>query len=149
MHFFPYDPRRARWALVGCAVVCVVLGAWTLASARQTADVGAWARLGLLMGLLGAFGYVLFRIRPRPGWGVKVEPLGFTFQRPLSGDEVHLVWSQIAEVRRDGRRREKLLILVRPEGRVLLQRHLFASAEVFEALTRALEAKMPPARYDA
>lgn len=149
MSFYPYNPVRLRWGLILGAAACVVLAAWALASARESGDIGAWARLGVLFGLLGAFAYVAWRIRPRENWGVRIEPLGMAFNRPLTGDEVQLVWSQISELRRDGKRGERLLILVRPEGRVLLNRHLFASNEVFEKLMQSLEERMPRRPLDA
>lgn len=138
-----------RFGLFLCAVACVALAAWALSEARAGEDVGAWARLGLAVGLLGAFAYVSLRIRPREGWGVRVEPLVISVSRPISaGEPLEIPWSQVSEVRLDGRRKEKLLIRVKPEGRILLARHLFASRAEFDELARTLETRAP-ATHDA
>lgn len=144
--FFPYNPRLLRIALFLCSVASVALAAGTLASARASGELTDWARLGVAVGLLTAFTWVFFRVWPREGWGVRVEPLGVTVARPLTrGPPLELVWSQVIEVRRDGRRSERILIRLRPEGRVLLGRHLFASRAEFDKLSSELEAKAPRA----
>ena len=136
--FFPYNPRILRLALLACSIAAVALAAWALAAARVNGELTAWARLGVALGLLGAFAWILYQVRPRAEWGVKVDPLGLTAARPLSGGPVELVWSQIAEVRRDG-----LLIRLKPEGRFILNRHLFADAKTFDALAREVEGRAP------
>jgi len=147
--FHPYNPRTMRTVLFLCAIACAALAAWALADAQATGQLTEFARAGLALGLLAAFGYVFWRIRPREGWGVRVERLGLSVSRPLSGAPMELEWSQIQEVRRDGKRRQRLLILVSPEGRILLQRFLFPSDAAFDALTDALHAHAPSQSYDA
>ncbi|MGA9520176.1 MAG: hypothetical protein WBV82_01850 [Myxococcaceae bacterium] len=147
--FFPYDPRPLRIALFLCAVACAALAAWSLAQARETGAISAWARLGTSFGLLGAFGVMFWRIRPREGWGVGVTRLGLTVSRPLSGNPIELDWSDVSGVRREGRRRERLVVIVKPEGRLLLQQHLFSSRAAFESLVDAVELNAPPPRHDA
>lgn len=147
--FHPYNPRRFRLGVLAAAVACVALGAWALATARETGAIEAWARAGLALGLLGAFAYILWHLRPREGWGVKLEPMGVTVSRPMSGQPIELVWSQISEVRRGGKKRDTLVILVRPEGRVLVPGHLFKNTPAFEALAEALERRAPPMPHDA
>lgn len=134
---------------MACSVAAVALAAWALAAARAGGGLGAWARLGVALGLLGAFGWILYRVRPRADWGVKVGPLGLTVARPLSGGPVELVWSQILEVRRDGKKRERLLIRLRPEGRFILDRHLFADEATFDALAREVEGRAQTPKLDA
>ena len=148
--FFPYDPRRVRWALVGCASLSALLAAWTLgrawASGGQPLD---FVRGGLLVALLVAFGWSVWRIRARGGWGVRIHAMGLTISRPLSGEPWELVWSQISGIAREGAHRERLALLVRPEGKLLLPRRLFGSNEAFEALWRALEDRVPRPQFDA
>ena len=148
--FFPYDPRRVRWALVGCASLTALLAAWTLArawaSGGQPLD---FVRGGLLVALLVAFGWSVWRVRARGGWGVGIHALGLTISRPLSGEPWQLVWSQLSGIAREGARRERLALLLRPEGKLLLPRRLFGSNEVFEALWRALEERVPRRQFDA
>ncbi len=147
--FFPYNPRAMRLALFVAAALCVVLASWALSNALETFAITAWARLGVAAGLALAFAYMLLRIRPREGWGVRVEPLVLTVFRPLSGEPLQIPWSSVLEVRRDGKKRERLLVLLQPEGRVLLARHLFASRAEFERLATLLEERAPVRRYDA
>jgi hypothetical protein len=147
--FFPYDPRALRRALFACAAVSALLGGWTLAQAWASREPLGFARGGLLVALLIAFGWFFWRIRPREGWGVRIDALGVTISRPLSGDPWRLVWSQLSGVVREGARRERLALLLRPEGKVLLPRRLFGSQEVFDALRVALEDRLPRQPHDA
>ncbi len=147
--FFPFDPRPLRIGLVLCAVACAALAAWTLTQAREVGGTAAWARLGISLFLLGAFGAMFWRIRPREGWGIAVTRLGITVSRPLSGAPIELEWSDVSEVHREGRRRDRLVIVVRPGARLQLQRHLFPSRGAFESLVDAVETNAPPPRHDA
>jgi hypothetical protein len=147
--FFPYDPRVPRVALIGCAVVSALLAAWTLARAWGSGEALGFARASLLVALMSAFGWLFWRIRPRSGWGVRIDALGLTVSRPISGEPWRLVWSQLSGVVREGARRDRLALLLRPEGRLLLPRRLFGSREVFEALWLALEARLPRRKLDA
>jgi hypothetical protein len=147
--FYPYNPRGLRTALVLCALACAALAAWALADARMTGQVTAFARAGLALGLLGAFAWVFWRVRPRAGWGVQVGPLGLRVSRPLSGEPLELAWSQVQEVRREGRRRERLLIRLQPDGRILLQRLLFPSASQFQSLCERVQQGLPAPTWDA
>jgi hypothetical protein len=147
--FFPYDPRAARLSLLACAVVSALLGAWTLASARASSDVTGFARASLLVAQLVAFAWVSWRTRPRNGWGVRLDAMGLTVSRPLWGEPLQLMWSQLSELRREGRRRERLSLRIHPEGRLLLPRRMFASKEIFEALSEALEDRLGRRRLDS
>jgi hypothetical protein len=147
--FFPYNPRAMRAVILLSLVMCALLAALALADARRGGEVHAWARVGGAVGLGAAFAYVFLRVRPRDGWGVRVTPLLLTVSRPLSGPPLEVPWDRVREVRRDGRKRERLLVLLEPEGRVLLARHLFASRAQFEALSAALQARAPAGPHDA
>ena len=138
-----------RAGLFVSAALCVVLASWALSDAQASSALTAWARLGGAVGLALAFAVMARKVRPRDGWGVKVEPLTLTVSRPLSGEPLQLPWSQVHEVRRDGKKRDRILVLMQPEGRILLARHLFASRAHFEALASALEERAPIRRYDA
>jgi hypothetical protein len=147
--FFPYDPRGLRRALLGCAVACALLAAWTFARAWSSGEMLGFVRGGMLVALLIAFAWFFWRVRARNNWGIRVDALGLTISRPLSGEAWQLVWSQLSGVAREGARRERLALLLRPEGRLLLPRRLFGSKEVFEALGRVLEERLPRPRTDA
>ena len=152
VHFFPYDPRLMRWTFFSAAALCAVLAAWAFSSATTggTPDMTAWARLGVAAGLGLAFAVMLLKLRPREGWGVAVSPDGITVSRPLSrAAPMEIPWDNVSEIRRQGRKREKLLVLLQPQGRVLLGRHLFASKAGYESLAEALEKRAPQKRYDA
>ena len=147
--FYPFNPRLLRLAFFLCACASAALAALSASAARASGELLDWARAGISLGLLLAFGVVLWRLRPRKGYGVVVEPLTLTISRPLSEGTWQVVWSQVAEVRRDGKRKERLMLVMRPEGRLILQRHLFPSAAAFDTLTAALTEKLSPPRYDA
>ncbi len=152
MHFFPYDPRGMRFALFFSAAVCAVLAAWALSTVTSGLSPGAtdWARLGVAVGLGMAFAVMLLKLRPRKGWGVSFSPEGITVSRPLSrAAPMEIPWENVAEVRRQGKKRDKLVVVLQPEGRVLLGRHLFPTKVRYEALAEALEKRAPQRRLDA
>jgi hypothetical protein len=96
-----------------------------------------------------AFLYVFFRLRPRAGWGVTVDPEAVTVARPLSGGKTEVRWSEINLVQRGGRRRDTLVLFLKSDARVLIPRHLFASRKAFESLAEAVEERAPAPRFDA
>jgi hypothetical protein len=146
--FFPYDPRGLRAAVVACAVVSAALAALAVSAARESGAAVEFVRAAVYLALLSAFAWTAFRIRRREGWGVTVDGLGVAVSRPLGGDPVRVVWSQISEVQRDGPRRSRVALVLRPEGRLVVPRSLFRSAGDFDALARALEERFP-VRHDA
>jgi hypothetical protein len=148
--FFAFNPRPTRICLFLGACVLAVLTAWALASARQGAEPFAEARAGLSAGLMFVFLYAFHRLRPRPEWGVTLEPMGLRVARPFSNSKpLELTWGQIASVRRLGRKGDVLGLFFHEQGRVLVTRHLFPRKAVFDELVSALEERIPPVKYDA
>ena len=148
--FFGFNPRGARRALWVGAVACVALAAWALANARLGAERLGEARAGAAGGLAIAFAYALFRLRPRPGWGIALQPLALVVARPFSGEPLELAWSSVSLVRREGAgSRRTLVVFLKVGGRVLIPQHLFADASAFDAAVAAISARVEPPRFDA
>lgn len=146
--FHPYHPRSTRLGLaVGAALAVVValMAAWDL---KRGLGAPVWPRLvgGLL--LLGAFSYVWWKLRPRPGYGALVTPMGVTFSRPLGGDPVSLGWSEVRSLNREGAARDTLVVHL-TQGEWRLQARMFEKPETLESVARALEAHLPQRGYDA
>ena len=148
--FYPFDPRVARRALFLGACALAILSAWALADARSLGNPPlAVARAGITAGLMAVFVFAWHRLRPRPGWGVMLSPRGVEVARPFSSGRIQLAWGQIDVVRRIGRGGEVLGLFLEEGGRVLITRHLFASAAVYSELATLLEERKPPPRLDA
>ncbi len=149
--FFPYHPRRMRWSLTLAAAGALVLTAWSMAGAVRGGEALEFARAGLTGGLTLAMLYVHLKLRPRAGWGVSVGPVVLKVSRPIEG-EIEVPWSQVRQALRGGNKRDTLVIFIGARGesagslnerRVLVPRHLFASASDFEAVVAAIESHAP------
>ena len=146
--FFPYHPLKLRAVLVTSSLICVVLLAWALSSAVKSGTTQDWARTGLCLGLQLAMAYVLVKLAPRDGWGVRLEPTVLKVSRPIEG-VLEVPWSAVREVRRGGSARDTLVVFVGNNRRILVPRHLFGSRADFDALATALEERLPPPEHDA
>jgi hypothetical protein len=146
--FFAFNPRAARSLLTLGEVACVAATVWALYGLGSASWL-AEARAGISVGLLLAFVYVNFRLRPRDGWGVLLTPDALVVARPLSGDAAQVPWSAVRAVGRAGKRRDVLVVLLDGDRRLLVPRHLFAGSQAFEALAAAVEERAPASRYDA
>ena len=108
----------------------------------------SWMRaLGALL-LLGGFGTLWWRLRPRDGWGALATAAGLTLSRPFGGGVLELDWEDVRGLTREGKRREVLVIHL-PEGEWRLEGRMFPSHRHFEAVVDALEEHMPRRRFDA
>ncbi len=141
--FFPYHPLKLRVALTAGALGALTLGAWALATAVRSGVGLEFARAGICLGLLASMLYVHLKLRPRPGWGVQVEPTRLKVSRPIEG-EIEIPWSAVTQVKRNGKQNETLVVFVGEEKRVLVPRHLFASRAEYEKAAQAIEEKMQP-----
>jgi hypothetical protein len=141
--FFPYHTLKLRVALAFGALCALTLGAWALASAVHSEKGLEFARAGICLGLLASMLYVHLKLRPRPGWGVSVEPTRLQVSRPIEG-QIEIPWSAVTQVRRGGRGRDTLVVSVGDEKQVLVPSHLFASKAEFERVARAIEERMQP-----
>lgn len=141
--FFPYHPLRLRLWLGAGFVAALALTAWAVVSFVGSDTPREILRAGLSSGLAAAMGLAVFRTGPRPGWGVKVTPLAVLVSRPGGKGIIEVPWSAVKEVRRFGDRRETLGLWLDDEQRVLINAHLFAKREEFEALARAIDERIP------
>lgn len=136
--FFPFHPRRLRRALLAGALGGLALTAWALWGVAGRTEAFGEARAGISLGLALTFLYARFRLRPRPGWGLTVAPEGVRLSRPFSGVPLELPWTEVAEVRRLGPRRDAVALLLTGGRRLLLPRILFDEPRHFEAAVQAL-----------
>ncbi len=149
--YFGYHPLLWRLTLLAAALASLGLTGWAALSWFQSGAVIEALRAALSLGLLLAIASVLFRLRPRSGWGVRVGPTVLTVARGLSATAGHIdiPWSSVREIRRLGRGRDMLVLCLSDERRVSVSRRLFPRQRDFEALVEAIEEKMPALPYDA
>jgi len=147
--FFPFNPRAARLGFLLGALGCVGLVLWAVLGTLHHTERMGEARAAVSLGLMLAFLYARFRLRPRPGWGVTLGPQGLTVARPLSPGALEVPWERVQRIVRTGRRRDALLVLLEDEQRILIARHLFARKSTFEALLEALQKRVPEPVLDA
>lgn len=146
--FHPYHPRQTRLGLGVGALLALLILAWAAWDLYRGLGAPAVPRLGGALLLFGAFGYVWWRLRPRPGYGALVTPLGVTFSKPLGGEPVALGWSDVRSVNREGPQRDTLVVHL-VEGEWRLQARMFEQPDAFEAVVRALESNLSQRGYDA
>lgn len=147
--FYPYHPLRFRLMFLGAAVTCAAITGWALYNDLRGAEKMAEARAGLSAGLMFAFLYAFFRLRPKAGWGVEVEPLRLLISKPFQGEPTRLLWSEVAQVLRGGKRRNHLLLFLDSGGRIIIPAHLFSKRADFESLYAFALEKVPPPKLDA
>ncbi|MCI0573346.1 MAG: hypothetical protein L0Y66_21580 [Myxococcaceae bacterium] len=149
-HFHPYDARVPRLLLAVVAAGCLGLVAWAVRNALTGVEPYAWARAGVAALLWTSLVVSLLRLRPRDGFGVLLTSPGVVLSRPLYGGPIELAWRQVQRLSREGRRRDRLvLVLQEGMGRVVIPRLLFPSREAFEALAQDLESHLPRGPFDA
>lgn len=148
-HFYPYHPLRFRLMFLGAGLVCAAITAWAVFNGTRDAEVLAEARAGLAAGLMFAFFYAFFRLRPKPDWGVEVEPLRLLISKPFRGEPTRLLWSEVSQVLRGGKRRNHLLLFLDNGGRIIIPAHLFAKRTDFESLYAFAINKVPAPKLDA
>ena len=147
--FYPYHPLRFRLAFLAAGLVCAAITGWALYNSMSGNEKLAEARAGISAGLMFAFFYAFIRLRPKAGWGVEVEPLRLVISKPFKGEPTRILWTEIAQVLRGGKKRNHLLLFLDTGGRIILPAHLFARREDFEALYAFAIDKVPPPKLDA
>jgi hypothetical protein len=146
--FHPYHPRNTRLVLLLAMLVALAMLGWALWDVRRGQGAMAWMRaLGAVL-LLGGFGTLWWRLRPREGWGARVTSAGLTLSRPFGGGSLELDWDDVRGITREGKRREVVVIHL-PEGEWRLEGRMFQSHRDFEAAVDALEEHLPRRAYDA
>jgi hypothetical protein len=146
--FFPYRPSRLRLVLAIFAVVAAALGAAALARAghgRPTASARAVAGLALS----SAFAWLVWRLRPRDGFGVRVDIAGAELSRAIDGRTERVLWPQIRTVEQVGRWAPRWVLSLTDGTRRELPRALFSDPSVFTDLGRVLNRPEGSPRADA
>jgi hypothetical protein len=88
--------------------------------------------------LCAAFLWLVWRLRPREGYGVRVDLAGAELARAVDGRPERLLWTQLAGVRQTGRWSPRWVLDLHDGTRRELPRALFANGAVFADLGRAL-----------
>jgi hypothetical protein len=146
--FFPYRPSRLRALLAVFAVVAAAVGAAALVRAgagRPTASVRAVAGLGLS----AAFAWLVWRLRPRDGYGVRIDIAGAELSRALDGRTERVLWPQIKAVEHTGRWAPRWVLTLTDGTRRELPQALFSDPAVFADLGRVLNRPEGSFRADA
>lgn len=139
--FIPYHPLRWRLLFAGGAVLAVILIAQALQNWREGTESLGWVRAAVVALLMGAMLYVVYRLRPRPGWGVTFSGTAMTVARPFGG-ELSIPYSAIKSVRRIGKQRDTLVVAT-AEEQVWVPAHLFANRQVFAKLIATVDDHLP------
>ena len=139
VRFFAFRPRGLRRALLTAAFLAIVLSAWALASAVRGADPLGTVRAVLLAALAVGFstGWVL--LRPRPDFGIRLDTAGIDVSRAWGAPPLHIPWTHVGATRTERRLWTRLVLEVRPEGKLLIARPLLGSREAFADLVKALD----------
>ena len=146
--FFPYRPTRLRALLTAFAVVGVAFGAAALVRAgRGNPAASARGVAGLALG--GAFVWLGWRLRPREGYGVRLDLAGAELARAIDGRPERLLWPQIARVENSGRWAPRWVLTLTDGTHRELPRALFSDPAVFADLGRALTRPAGALRADA
>jgi len=146
--FFPYRPTRLRALLAALAVVGAALGTAGLVRASQGSATAA-ARGIAGLALAGAFAWLAWRLRPRAGYGVRVDLAGAELARALDGRTERLLWPQIERVEQTGRWAPRWTLRLSDGTRRELPRALFSDPAVYADLGRVLGRPEGPSRLDA
>jgi hypothetical protein len=146
--FFPYRPSRLRAILAAFAVLSAAIGAASLVrvgKGRPTASARAVAGLSLS----GAFGWLVWRLRPRAGYGVRIDLAGAELSRPLDGRTERVLWPQIKAVEQLGRWAPRWVLTLTDGSRREIPRALFSDPATFVDLGRILSRPEGSPRADA
>jgi hypothetical protein len=135
--FFPYRPSRLRAILAAFAVVAAAIGTAALVRAGRGKPTSA-ARAVAGLGLSGSFGWLAWRLRPRDGFGVRVDLAGVELARAIDGRTERVLWPQIKAVERMGRWAPRWVLGLTDGTRRELPRALFSDPAVFADLGRVL-----------
>jgi hypothetical protein len=135
--FFPYRPARLRAVMAGLAAIGAAFGTAGLVRAgRDNPLASARGVAGLALG--GAFVWLAWRLRPRDGYGVRVDLAGAELVRPLDGRVERILWPQIDRVEQTVRWAPRWVLRLSDGSRRELPRALFSDPAVFGDLGRAL-----------
>jgi hypothetical protein len=88
--------------------------------------------------LAGGFVWLGWRLRPREGYGVRVDLAGAELARALDGRTERVLWPQIRAVEQTGRWAPRWVLTLTDGTRRELPRALFSDPAVFADLGRVL-----------
>jgi hypothetical protein len=146
--FFPYRPTRLRVLLAGFAAMGIALGMAVLVRGAHASPVtSARAVAGFALG--AAFVWLAWRLRPRDGYGIRVDIAGAELCRALDGRPERLLWPQISTVHQVGRWAPRWVLTLSDGTRRELPRALFSDPAVFADLGRVLTRPEGASRGDA
>jgi len=146
--FFAYRPTRLRAVLAAFAVMGTALGLAGLVRAGQgSPTASARGVAGLALGV--AFAWLAWRLRPRTGYGVRVDLAGVELARPIDGRIERLLWGHIATVRQVGRWAPRWEVTLTDGTHRELPRALFSDPSVFVDLGRVLSRPEGPSGASA
>jgi hypothetical protein len=135
--FFPYRPTWLRALLVAFAVVSAAFGAAAMVRAgKGSPSASARGVAGFALG--GAFLWLVWRLRPREGYGIRVDLAGAELARPLDGRIERLLWPQIQTVQEVGRWARRWVVTLTDGTRREVPRALFGDPAVYADLGRVL-----------
>jgi hypothetical protein len=146
--FFPYRPNRLRALLAAFAVLAAAVGAAALVRAGRGRPTSA-ARAVAGLALSGAFAWLAWRLRPREGFGVRVDIAGIELSRAIDGRTERVLWPQIKVVEEMGRWAPRWVLGLTDGTRRELPRALFSDPAVFTDLGRILTRPTGSPRPDA
>lgn len=149
VRFFAFRPHGLRRALVAAAALAVVLSAWALAASVRGAERLGALRALLLAGLAVGFGVGWVLLRPRPDFGIRLSAAGIDVARAWGAPPLHIPWTQLGVTRTERRPWMRLVLEMRPEGKLFIARALMGSREAFADLARALEERTARPAGDA
>jgi len=135
--FFPYRPTRLRALLAAFAVVSAAFGtAGMVRAGKGRPSASARGVAGLALGV--AFLWLVWRLRPRDGYGVRVDLAGAELSRPLDGRIERVLWPQIKTVQESAGWPRRWVVSLSDGTRRELPRALFGDPAVFADLGHVL-----------
>jgi len=146
--FFPYRPKRLRALLAAFAIVAAAIGTAALVREGQGRATSA-ARAVAGLGLSAAFVWLAWRLRPRDGFGVRIDLAGVELSRAIDGRTERVLWPQIKAVEEVGRWAPRWVLGLTDGTRRELPRALFSDPAVFADLGRVLSRPAGSPRADA
>jgi hypothetical protein len=135
--FFPYRPGAIRGVLAALAAVATAVGTAATLQGLHGRPVG-YVRAALAAVLALAFVWLVWRLRPRDGYGVRLDLAGVELARAIDGHPERVLWSQVAAVRQAGRCAPRWVVELRDGTSRELPRALFSDPSVWADLGRAL-----------
>ena len=121
-------PSRSSPAALGTAALVRAGHGRATASARAVAGLA----------LSGCFVWLAWRLRPRAGFGVRVDLAGAELSRAIDGRPERVLWPQVKAVEQVGRWAPRWVLTLVDGTRRELPRALFSDTAVFADLGRVL-----------